>query len=70
VSDGSGRVWLGVAIGRKADLNWKLQISNSSFTIAGLYGDLRHVAMGCTGLVIIIVTILSIYVHRPGLRVA
>jgi len=44
VSDGSGRDWLGVVIAWKADLNWKLQISNSSLTVAGLwrYGDWRR----------------------------
>jgi len=44
---------MGVVVARKADLNWKLSISNSSLTIAGLwtYGDCRHVASGCTVLV-------------------
>jgi len=37
LSYGSGRGWLGVVVARKADLNWKLQISNSSLTIAGLW---------------------------------
>jgi len=39
-----------VVVARKADLNWKMSISNSSLTIAGLwtYGDWRHVATGCT----------------------
>jgi len=50
----NGRDWLGVVVAPKADLNWKL-------TIAGLwtYGDSRHVATGCT--VLVLFTHASIY---------